>query len=536
MEPLPAEARIAPAPAKCAHCGGPFTPSLGDQWLCDACQGLVPPEPRSHLRESDVAGCKLIHQLGAGRFSTSWLAEAPDGSSVVVKLLHAYAPDPVTVQRFLAEVHRVAPLPAMEHGSVAPLLTGGVQLASALFLVYRSGGDSTLADELRSRGRIVASRALELGAQLADAFGALHAAGVLHLDLKPSNVGLQRDAEGTEHAVLLDSATAHLLGRADVRDEGPLPLSTAAYISPEKAGGGAAGPRSDLYSLGALLFQCISGRLPVLGSTAEEMIAAHLEQPPLSLRDVGRKAHPQLEAALARALSKDPEQRFGSGEEMAEALRALNPVADRAGAGAEPPAPIPDPIPVLALPAADDAAAQRASRAAGAHPPGRSGGRMRVVLAAASIGAVALVAGTAALRRSPPRPASPSLAAAQAAPELVPAAAAARDAAEATEAEEIGGPARAALRRAQLQVTAGDARGAEKTLLPLLAQAGLPRRDLSHAMRLLGSAEARRGHPKSAVEWYRKSLRLTDDAAERERVVRIIQHLAHQSRPTAADP
>jgi hypothetical protein len=179
------------------------------------------------------------------------------------------------------------------------------------------------------------------------------------------------------------------------------------------------------------------------------------------------------------------------------------------------------------LPAADDGAAQRASRAAGAHPPGRSGGRVRVVLAAASIGAVALVAGTAALRRSPPRPASPSLAAAQAAPELVPAAAAARDAAEATEAEELGGPARAALRRAQLQVTAGDARGAEKTLLPLLAQAGLPRRDLSHAMRLLGSGEARRGHPKSAVEWYRKSLRLTDDAAERERVVRIIQHLSH---------
>ena len=172
MQPFPAEARGAPTPAKCAHCGGPFTPSLGDQSLCDPCQGLVPPEPRSHLRESDVAGCKLIHQLGAGRFSTSWLAEGSDGSSVVVKLLHAYAPDPATVQRFLGEVQRVAPLSAMAHASVAPLLTGGVQLASALFLVYRSGGDSTLADELRSRGRIVASRALELGAQLAEAFGA----------------------------------------------------------------------------------------------------------------------------------------------------------------------------------------------------------------------------------------------------------------------------------------------------------------------------------------------------------------------------
>src|SRR5712671_1818436 len=352
MEPLPAEARGAPTPAKCAHCGGPFTPPLGDQSLCDACQGLVPPEPRSHLRESDVAGCKLIHQLGAGRFSTSWLAEASDGSGVVVKLLHAYAPDPATVQRFLGEVQRVAQVPAMEHAAIAPLLTGGVQLASALFLVYRSGGEATLADELRSRGRIVASRALELGAQLAEAFGALHAAGVLHRDLKPANVAVSRDKDGGEHAVLLDAATAHLLARAEVPEDLPLPLSTAAYISPEEARGGVAGPRSDLYSLGALLFQCISGRLPVLGSTAEEMIAAHLEQPPLSLRDVGRRAHPQLEAALARALA---------------------PVAGRAGAGVEPPAPLPDPIPVLAAPAAGkDPAPERPWRTAGPQ-----GGRSR---------------------------------------------------------------------------------------------------------------------------------------------------------------
>src|SRR5207302_418853 len=412
------------------------------------------------------AGCKLVHQLGSGRFATSWLAEAADGSSVVVKLLHAYAPDSATVQRFLAEVQRLAHLPELEHPSIAQLSSGGVQLGTALFVVYRSGGDATLADELRSRGRIVASRALELGAQLAEALGALHAGEVLHLDLKPANVALTRGPDGSERAVLLDSATAHLLARADAQEDDPLPLSTAAYISPEEAAGGVPGPRSDLYSLGALLFQCISGRLPVLGSTAEEMIAAHLEQSPLSLRDVGRKAHPQLEAALARALSKDPDQRFGSGEEMAEALRALVPVADRAGAGAEPPAPVPDPIPVLALPAAQNGAAtERASLAAGDDARRRSGRRMRVLLAAAAIGAIALGGGTVALRHHAPRPAAPSLAAAQAGPDLVAAPAAAQPAAEALDLEQAATPARAALLRAQLQVTAGDARGAETTLL-----------------------------------------------------------------------
>src|SRR5207253_8520977 len=155
----PGEPRGATAPATCTHCGAPFTPGQAGQTLCDACQGLVPQEPRSHLRESDVAGCKLVHQLGAGRFSTSWLAEAPDGAGVVVKLLHAYASDPAVVHRFTAEVQRLSQSPELEHPAVAQVMTGGMQLASALFLVYRSGGDSTLADELRSRGRLVASRA-----------------------------------------------------------------------------------------------------------------------------------------------------------------------------------------------------------------------------------------------------------------------------------------------------------------------------------------------------------------------------------------
>ena len=528
MEPLPAETHEAPAVARCAQCGGPYTPSVAEQSLCDACQGLVPPEPRAHLRESDVAGCRLVHQLGAGRFSTTWLAEAPDGSNAVVKLLHAYAPDAATVQRFLAEVQRVAQSKAMEHPSIAPLLTGGVQLASALFLVYRSGGDATLADELRSRGRIVASRALELGAQLAEAFGALHSESVLHLDLKPANVALVRDAAGKERAVLLDAATAHLLARADVHDEDAPPLSTAAYISPEEAGGGVAGPRSDLYSLGALLFQCISGRLPVLGSTAEEMIAAHLEQAPLSLRDVGRKAHPRLEAVLLRALAKDPNERFESGEEMAAALRELIPIADRAGAGAEPPAPLPDPIPVLAAapegphltlvgaPLAEVVELQRA----------RPGARGKWVAAALAL--VALAGTTLALRHRGNRGTPSAVAASQLEPPLAAVQPPEAPPTEPALLEEPQSPARAALRRAQIQVTAGDARGAEKTLRPVLAQSGLPRRDLSQAMRLMGSAEARRGHRQAAVEWYRKSLHVTDDAAERERVVRIIQRLAHQ--------
>ena len=526
MEPV--ELRAAPAPAKCAHCGAPFTPALAAQSLCAGCQRVVPPEPRGHLRESDVAGCKLVHQLGSGRFATSWLAETLEGEPVVVKLLHAYAPDASMVQRFLAEVQRIAHLSELDDPSIAKLLTGGVQLGTALFVVYRSGGDATLADELRSRGRIVASRALELGAQLADALGALHRAGVLHLDLKPANVALVREVDRAERAVLLDAATAHLLATAGVVDDGPPLPSTAAYVSPEEAEGGEATPQSDLYSLGALLFQCISGRLPVLGSTAEELIAAHREQRPLSLRDVGRKAHPQLEAVLARALAKDPAERYASGEDMAAALREIIPVADRAAAGAEPPAPVPDPIAVLTNLPADIADPLR-----GDHPnlfpdTGARRGRARKVAAgvagAVVIGALTVAAVT---HDRGPRPAQPALIGAVRADESARSAPAPAAPIAFDDLDEPTTPTRAALRRAQLQVTAGDARGAENTLRPLLAQQELPRRDLSHAMRLMGSAEARRGRREEAIAWYRKSLRLTDDAAERERVVRIIQRLTH---------
>ena len=87
---------------------------------------------------------------------------------------------------------------------------------------------------------------------------------MLHLDLKPANVGLTRLADGTEQAVLLDVATWHLLQHAGIAEAGPLPLASAAYTSPEQAAGKPVDARSDLYSLGVLLFQLISGRLPIM--------------------------------------------------------------------------------------------------------------------------------------------------------------------------------------------------------------------------------------------------------------------------------
>src|SRR5229473_1936557 len=135
------------------------------------------------------------------------------------------------------------------HPDIARLSTAGVHLVSALVLVYQSGGEETLADELRARGRVLAPRALDLCAQISEALASMHSGGIFHLDLKPANVGLRRLQGGAEQAVLLDAGTAHLLGKAGLRYAGALPLSSAAYMSPEEAAGKPVDGRSDLYSV-----------------------------------------------------------------------------------------------------------------------------------------------------------------------------------------------------------------------------------------------------------------------------------------------
>src|SRR5205807_2299779 len=135
----------------------PFTAVIAGQTLCDRCQGLAHPEPRSPLQEVEIAGLRLLHELGAGRFSHSWLGEDARSHAVVLKLLRRYAPDPEAVQRYLAEAERLAAIADLDHPYVARPLWAGVHLVQAFFLVYERGGELTLADERRVTGRMSAA-------------------------------------------------------------------------------------------------------------------------------------------------------------------------------------------------------------------------------------------------------------------------------------------------------------------------------------------------------------------------------------------
>jgi len=480
----------------CASCGAPL---LCGHSVCDACPGLAAPEPRA---EASLAGFRVAQELGAGRFSQSWMVRGDSGGPLVLKILRRYAPDATTVQRFIAEAERFGKgVPG--HPSLSRPIAAGVHLVSAFFLVYEYGGETTLADELRVRGRLVPARALELCAQICEGLAVLHLQGVSHLDLKPGNVGLVRGPDGKERAVVLDGYTRHLLDHAGLRsDEGPLPLSSAAYTAPDAA----PDARSDLYSVGALLFHLLSGRLPVVGTTADELTAAHRGHPALRLEDVGHAAPAELEQLLAALLSKDPAQRPADALRLAASLRALLPVAR-----SEAPPPALDTPPELSL-----QPARRARRA-----------KLVAMVAAAACAAIAL--GSLAVSHHVTR-AAPVVAAASvsAAPEALEIAQPAADpspsnllahtppppeeaaVSDRAHAELEHGPLRYAktFERAQKALWTNRPAQAIAVLQPLLAMP-LSRRERAKAEHMMGDAKAKQGNKTAAARWYTRSLQLS---------------------------
>ncbi|MGZ6123804.1 MAG: protein kinase domain-containing protein [Myxococcales bacterium] len=537
----------------CVHCGAPFVPVVAGQASCDRCQGLAQPEPRS-IQQAEVAGFKVLHELGAGRFAHSWLGEDARSHAVVVKVLRRYAPDPEAVQRFLAEAQRLAAVAELDHPCVARPLSAGIHLVQAFFLVYESGGELTLADELRQRGRVAAARAFELCAQVCEGLSAGHRAGVLHLDLKPANVGLVRLLDGSEQAVVLDCVTAHLMAHVGLRDEEPLPLSTAAYTAPEVAAGDPGTERSDLYSAGVLLFQLLTGRLPVTGATAGELLRAHREQAALRLCDIGRRVHPELEDLLARLMAKDPAERPESGDEAAVMMRSLAALAEAVPVEDTPEED--DPLPVITprpeappemLPAVDPelerAMLGEVPEPPPEEPPGIPAWATFVAPRWWPVAAAALLTvtiGTALLARGrphlpPPAVVQSTLVAVAPAPASVveparredpPAAAA--DPAEPEPprpnklAQTAASPWAKNFERAQKALWTNRPGGAQTILNDILRKPGLTRRDRARASKMMGDALAKRGNRAAAAQWWRKSFQLYDDPEDRAKVARLI--------------
>ncbi|MCT4356505.1 serine/threonine protein kinase [Streptomyces sp. Je 1-79] len=191
-----------------------------------------------------------------------------------------------------------------------------------LYLVMQYVEGADLADHLAEHDPYPWEWAVSVAAQLCAVLAAVHAVPIVHRDLKPRNVMVR--PEGT--VTVLDLGVASVLDTDTTRlTHTGSPIGSPAYMAPEQAMGGAVGPYTDLYALGVLLHELLSGNVPFAGSTALGVLHRHLYEPPLPVRQLRPEVPEALEALVLRLLSKDPQHRPSSAHEVYEALLPMLP-------------------------------------------------------------------------------------------------------------------------------------------------------------------------------------------------------------------
>jgi len=278
----------------------------------------------------DVVGSyRLLAPLDSGGMGTVWLAEhIMLGHEVAVKfLLAAVSQREDMVERFFDEARAATRI--ADPGIIAIHDVGWDDAGSAYIVMEYLVGE-TLAARVARLGCMPLDAALHVTRQIARTMHVAHACGIIHRDLKPDNVFVVPDpvAAGGERIKILDFGVAKLTGdeASLVRTSSGMILGTPMYMSPEQCrGAGAVDHRTDIYALGCVLFHLLTGRPPFMGLGAGDLIASHLmvEPPVPSTLVAGIPRH--VDALVARCLAKQPDQRYATMAELAEAIAAPPP-------------------------------------------------------------------------------------------------------------------------------------------------------------------------------------------------------------------
>ncbi|MCA8926075.1 MAG: protein kinase, partial [Planctomycetes bacterium] len=253
--------------------------------------------------------------LGRGGMSTVFRAHDPSLSrEVALKVCTPGAASAEESQRLVREGRVLAQI---RHPHLVTLLDAGEHHGAAYLVMELIQGE-TLEDRLRRAGPLPLEEAVDLVVKLAHALGALHARGIVHRDVKPANVLLTPEGE----PLLTDLGLAQGDALSRLTETGVC-VGTPAYLAPEQIRRSRTTPAADVYALGVLLYEQLSGRLPFTHAEPLALLHAHLSQKPPPLRGVAQEVSPELEGVVARCLAKSAEERFLDGEALATALEQV---------------------------------------------------------------------------------------------------------------------------------------------------------------------------------------------------------------------
>jgi eukaryotic-like serine/threonine-protein kinase len=265
---------------------------------------------------------RIEGELGRGGMARVFKAtDTVLGRPVAVKVLAPqYAEDANFVTRFRREAQAAARL---NHRNLVGVYDTGSDDGTH-FIVMEFVDARTLADFLAGGSRIMPDRAIELAEAVCDALAVAHAQGVIHRDIKPANIMVTRSGE----VKVTDFGIARVTSNETVAQTAAV-LGTASYLSPEQAQGQPVDQRSDIYSLGCVLYEMVTGRPPFSADTAVAVASKHVLETPTPPSRLNADVSPELEAVILRALSKNPDNRYQSAEEMKadlERVRTGRPV------------------------------------------------------------------------------------------------------------------------------------------------------------------------------------------------------------------
>jgi len=266
---------------------------------------------------------RITSRIARGGMGSVYLArDTGDGSQCAVKVLRDDLLLDVRVrERFLYESRAAS---RIVHPAVAKTYEVGETSAGEMFIVMEYVNGPPLRRLIRT-GRMSELRVVLVGAAIAEGLAAAHEVGVIHRDLKPENVLVPRGAQADSVVKLVDFGIARIVDAPRITTTQHV-LGTPQYISPEQAMGGPVDNRSDIYSLGVILYEMIAGALPFDGDDAESLLRKHIKTRPVPLGEVvvPGAVSPKLERLVMRCLEKSPRARPDSMEQIVAELAALD--------------------------------------------------------------------------------------------------------------------------------------------------------------------------------------------------------------------